>query len=226
MKLQQIHLLLFQKQAFLDGSTINTIPAPVFYDVTYDPRHPDADWTGLVKKDYQKKHVPPTRSPVIGPCPDGSALTISSSASPRPSSKRIVGPMKLQESQELIFPSPNNSSNNSKEAWKTTTQLQAERAPTSHEYFCEMRRQKGCGKKLVKPSHLLHPPCAAAPGTKAVGKDEERKEENEEEDDTLIGYRAPLRIYKPSSSLLAGLGKKIRQSSHSLSTGEAKLRNT
>lgn len=31
--------------------------APVYYDVTYDPSHPDADWSGLVRKGSTKTHV-------------------------------------------------------------------------------------------------------------------------------------------------------------------------
>lgn len=31
--------------------------APVYYDVTYDPQHPDADWSGLVRKRSIKKPV-------------------------------------------------------------------------------------------------------------------------------------------------------------------------
>ena len=34
-----------------------TAQPPVYYDVLYDPAHPDADWSGLVRKRNVKSHV-------------------------------------------------------------------------------------------------------------------------------------------------------------------------
>ncbi len=34
-----------------------TAAPPVYYDVQYDPAHPDADWSGLVRKRNVKSHV-------------------------------------------------------------------------------------------------------------------------------------------------------------------------
>lgn len=124
----------------LASSSSSSAPAPTYYDVGYAPAHPDADWSGLVKKKPERHYFPFVQQSKLAPHPLG-GLTGREESQKRPGGVRTRGGAP-PASTSLLIGGPMLGTAAHDEPWTTSYHVQAIGTPTPKEHLDPLRRTK------------------------------------------------------------------------------------
>ncbi len=185
------------------SSSSVSAPAPTYYDVEYAPAHPDADWSGLVKKKPERHHFPLVQQSKLAPHPLG-GLT-----GREESQKRPGGGVRTRgappASTSLLIGGPMLRAAADDGQWTTSYHAQSTGMPTPTEHSDPLR--------LTKTTKTVPAEAKQEDEHKETQRATPRPAPLHDHADTLIGYRAPQGFRSGKASFLVGIGKKLQQSS-------------